>query len=345
MDTKAALSLLSNDAEIVTIEELEAVLMKENRTAYIGFEPSGIAHLGQMLCSVKMQQLVDTGFELIVYLADWHAYVNDKLGGDMEKIKRCGEYLKDVFTALGLEENVRYVYASELMDDLEYWERTIKICKNTTLARIKRSMTIMGRNEDEADSDSSKLLYPALQVADIFALDVDVALGGMDQRHAHMLGRDVAPKIGENKFVAIHTGLISSLQASGRMDSFEGKMSKSKGSGTIFLHDSPEEISQKIKKGFCPQTVENNPVLEILRYALFPRVGEFTIKRPEKWGGDLHYTTYEELAKDYADEKIHPQDLKTGTAECLADALADYRAYFERKPENYEAVSGYQITR
>ena len=52
----------------------------------------------------------------------------------------------------------------------------------------------MGRDEDSSDHDLSAFYYPALQAADIFELEIDIALGGMDQRKAHMYMREVADK-------------------------------------------------------------------------------------------------------------------------------------------------------
>ena len=104
----------------------------------------------------------------------------------------------------------------------------------------------MGRKEDEAEMDASMLIYPAMQVADIFHLDVDVAYGGMDQRKAHMLARDVSQKLGWKKVVAIHTSLLPGIQGGGRMDPLEAKMSKSDPESSLFIHDSPEEITRKI---------------------------------------------------------------------------------------------------
>src|SRR5437016_1321312 len=94
----------------------------------------------------------------------------------------------------------------------------IRVSKASTVARIRRALTIMGRKEEEADLDASMLIYPAMQVADIHWMDLDLALGGMDQRHAHMLYRDVAPKLGWKQVVALHTPLLPALDGGGRMD-------------------------------------------------------------------------------------------------------------------------------
>jgi tyrosyl-tRNA synthetase len=336
------LELLARNAEeIVTFEELKTVAQKEHLKAYIGFEPSGTVHLGWKICTSKINDFIDTGFEFIVLLADWHAYINDKLGGDIEKIKLCGRYMEDCFAAMGVpREKVRFVYASDYVGDPKYWELVLKTAKATSVARVKRAMDIMGRGEDEADKDLSKLFYPAMQVADIFYLGVDVAYGGMDQRHAHMLCRDVAKKLGFKIPVALHTPLLTGLQAGGRMNSIENKMSKSKPESMISIHDDPQTVQKKLSKAFCPEKqTEGNPVLELCKYVIFPDLQgrPFQIHRPEKFGGDLSFPDYPALEAAYI-AGLHPLDLKNATAAAINTMLEPVHQYFASHPENLEKM-------
>ena len=172
--------LTSNTAEIIKFEELKSVLKKDNPRGYIGFEPSGTVHIGWKICTNKINDFLDCGFDFIVLLADWHAYINDKLDGNLEKIKLCGEYMKDCFTAMGVDKKkVKFVYASDYVSDPNYWELVLRISKTTSVARVKRAMDIMGREEEDADKDLSKLFYPVMQISDIFYLALDVAYGGL----------------------------------------------------------------------------------------------------------------------------------------------------------------------
>ena len=335
-----------NAQEIVTAEELRELVARSSKKAYIGIEPSGQAHLGWMIVAGKVRDLTAAGFEMTVLLADWHAFINDKLGGDMEKIRTCAEYIKDALEALGVSKgSVKYVFASDYIGEAAYWEKIIKIAKASSLSRIRRAMDIMGRKEEEMELDSSRMLYPMMQVADIFHLDVDLAYGGMDQRKAHMLAREMGGKHGWKKVSAIHTPLLSSLAGTERMDPVEAKMSKSKPDSAVFIHDSPQDIARKLKGAFCPaKQLENNPVLELCRLVILP-AGRLRISRPEKYGGDLDIGGFEELTGLYSAEKLHPSDLKTGVAQALADMLAPVRKYFEEHPENYDAVKKFMATR
>jgi tyrosyl-tRNA synthetase len=333
--------ITANAEEIVTVEELKTVLNKPKPKGYIGFEPSGTVHIGWKICTNKIKDFLDCGFDFTILLADWHAYINDKLGGDLEKIKLCGNYMEDCFAAMGVEKDkVRFVYASDYVSDPKYWELVLKTSKATSVARMKRAMDIMGRGEEEAEKDVSKLFYPAMQVSDIFYLDLDVAYGGMDQRHAHMLARDVAKKIGKKSPVALHTPLLTGLQAGGRMDPIEAKMSKSKPDSMISIHDDPESVKKKISKAFCPEKqVEGNPVLEMCRYVIFPELNDksFLIERPEKFGGNLEFASYKELEQAFV-SGLHPLDLKNATASYINKILEPVHEYFEKHPENYNKM-------
>jgi len=347
MDAQTRFELASRNAlEIVTAEELKSLFETKDRpTAYIGYEPSGFVHTGQMITASKIADLQEAGVDVTIFLADWHALINDKFGGSIQDIRTCGEYLKECFLALGVKDSAKFVWASELIEHARYWEKFIRIAKASSLMRIKRAMTIMGRTEDEAEIDASKVMYPPMQAADIFELGVDIALAGMDQRRAHMLARDAAEKLGWNKPIALHTPLLVSLTGGGRMDPVEAKMSKSAPDSAVFLHDSPQEISRKIKNAFCPAEVENNPVIDIVRLITFPRLGSVNIDRPQKYGGPIRYSSFEEMHDAYASGKLHPQDLKKGAADSLAEVLKPVREYFERNPRNLDRVKALSVTR
>ena len=281
--------------------------------------------------------------------------------------------MEEAFEALGVARgSVTYRYANEFAKDPQYWALVVKVMHETSLARMRRAMTIMGRKEEEGDADTSKFLYPAMQVADIFHMRLDLAYGGLDQRHAHMLARDVAPKMGRSPPTAIHTPLVPSLKAgAGRMDPtmlqqlaeqakspdqkmIEAKMSKSDPDSGITIHDSPQDIQRKVKGAHCPaKEVEGNPVLDLLRLVVWPRLEDlhrdgparFEIRRPEKFGGNKVYVGYDALLAEYRSGALHPMDLKTGVADALSALLQPVRDYFAKHPDDWQFVQGLRKTR
>ena len=312
--------------EVITAEELRSL---DAAKGYAGFEPSGPLHIGTGLYWTNIFNLAaEAGIEMTLLLADWHAAVNDKFGGDMEKIRRNAEYMRQGFLSCGLNPKVKFLYASELVANSDYWALLLRVAKALTISRIKRALPIMGRNEEDADKDSSKLIYPMMQATDIFYMDLDVAFGGMDQRHVHMLARDIHKKVGKKGFVAIHSHLISSLKGGNRMDPMN-KMSKSKADSAIFIHDSSEDISRKIKSAFCPEkTVEGNPILQIYKNIVFNFYNDGV-----QIGERKEYATYADLERDFVEGEIHPSDLKESLSHKLIKILEPSKKYFESNPE------------
>jgi len=338
-----------NLQEVVTPEDLRAKLEAGDRLrGYIGYEPSGLVHVGWLVWMNKVRDLVEAGVDFRVLEATWHAYINDKLGGDMNLIRAATRVVRKTMEALGIPvERIEFVDAEELASDKDYWGLLLRVAKKNTLRRVKRALTIMGRKADEAELDSSKIIYPLMQVADIFYMDLDLALGGMDQRKAHMLARDTAEKLGLKKPVALHTPIITGLRGGGRMESgdvddvlAEVKMSKSRPETAVFVHDPPEEIEKKILAAYCPRgVIEFNPVIEINKYVLFARPGfRLVVERPEKYGGTIVYERYEDLERDFAEGRLHPLDLKKATAKALIELLTPVREKLLGDPETRRVI-------
>ncbi|MFQ6124509.1 MAG: tyrosine--tRNA ligase [Candidatus Heimdallarchaeota archaeon] len=340
-------------SEIITREELLTLLnqIRSGRKVkgYIGVEPSGLFHVGWIIWARVLQLLSEAGIKMHFLEATWHAKINDKLGGDMDNIHVCAKYLEHCLVSLGVDtKRLVFEKAEDLMDSLNYWETVMHVSKSMSLHRVRRALSIMGRKEDEVDLDFSKFLYPSLQVTDILSQQYEVCLGGMDQRRAHVLAREMVKKLDLDWTpVAIHTPLLPGLSGAGRMDiqaiteeesynlMIEGKMSKSRPGDAAFIHDPEDKIKTKIMHAFCPQKViVDNPIIAINQHILFAEEGfELLIPRPSKYGGDLVLASYEELISKFRSGELHPQDLKNATAEALITLLEPVRAYFAKNKE------------
>lgn len=359
MDIEKKLDLVTeNTVEIITRQELRSLLeTKSKPRAYWGFESSGLMHIGLgLVCGAKIKDMIEAGFQFTIFLADWHSWINNKLGGKMENIRLCGEYFKECFTALGIR-NAEYIWASEIAEDLAYWEKVVKIAKGASVQRTWRALPIMGREMDLSDIETAWLFYPCMQAADIFHMDLDAACAGIDQRKAHMLARDAAEKLHWQKPACVHTPLLMGLQgpAKGKTQLDEdaalnlqivSKMAKSVPSSCIFVHDTPEDIKTKLKNAYCPtKQVADNPVLEMARYAVFASTPEMTITRPTKYGGPETFSTYAELEQAYREGRIHPLDLKNSVAEILIQVLEPVRDHFRKHPESLQRMKRIEVTR
>ena len=349
MDSETRLDLITGAAqEVVGVEHLESRIADGGTIrAYVGFEPSGKAHVGWKVLATNLRRMLDADVNVLIFLADWHAWVNDKFGGDMDKIQTTGKYMEEVFRALlghpkegeGPGE-LRFAYASEVMDSGDYWARVLRCSKNMSLARARRTFSIMGRDEASGDGDLSKFFYPAMQAADIFEMDIDLAIGGMDQRKAHMYMREVADHWGWTKATCIHTPIISGLKSAGaRMDSFDHKMSKSDPSGAILLHDTPEKLRKKMRKAYLDVEQDDSPIYELLEHIILPEQGQITVTPKPEYGEPSTYDSLEGFIAAVKSGSIHPLDAKFAVADAISSGLESMRSHFEENPELLDAVN------
>tara|TARA_B100000459_G_scaffold146767_1_gene113906 strand:+ start:668 stop:1813 length:1146 start_codon:yes stop_codon:yes gene_type:complete len=315
---------------------------------YVGFEPSGKAHIGWKVISLQLRRMLKADANVLIFLADWHAWVNDKFDGVMEDIQTTARYMEETFRALlGYPPEgdgpgqLRFVWASQIMDSGDYWARVLRCSKGATLPKVRKTFTIMGRDEASSDHDLSKFYYPAMQASDIFEMNIDVALGGMDQRKAHMFMRDVASRWDWNKPTCLHTPILSSLKSSGvRMESFDHKMSKSDPSGAILLHDGQKALRKKMQKHAYLDPVDPlSPVYELAEHVVLPEWGEIIVTPNPKFGEPSTWTELEDFKAAVADGRLHPLDAKLGVADGISRGLQSISEHFEKNPETLDAVS------
>lgn len=349
--------------EVVTRDEL-IELFKTNSSPkhYIGLEISGFLHLGSLISTgFKINDFVKAGVKCTVFLADWHTLINDKLGGDWDVITKVSKYYADAFKLVCPGVNI--VLGSELYDSRkEYWREFVEFTKHISLKRTMRTLTIMGRTEDETKIDLAKLLYPPMQAVDIHSLDLDIVHSGMDQRKIHMLVREIFPKMKWKVPVAVHHKLLPSLSKpvdtkvdtktvtadsiipntqtkTFTVDVILVKMSKSEPDSGVFIHNSDDEIKKKISKAWCEEAnTQNNPLLEIARTIIFHEFNEMNVERPEKFGGNISYTDYNQLETDFAEKKLHPGDLKQTVGSYLEKIISPIREKLNLSEELHEII-------
>ena len=345
MDVTEKIALVTKDPteEVVTSEELVNLFNTNTHPKhYIGLEISGFLHLGSLiLTGFKINDFIKAGVKCSVFLADWHTYINDKLDGNLETIKKVSEYYANAFRFLcpGIE----ILQGSKLYESRrEYWTELIQFAKHMSLSRAMRTLTIMGRSEKDK-LDLAQMLYAPMQAVDIHAMDLDIVHSGMDQRKIHMLVREIFPKMNWKVPVAIHHRLLPGLAEPettlGEEDKITGKMSKSKPSSGIFIHDSDYEIRAKIKKAWCPEgVIENNPLLAISRSVILHEFNEVLIERSTKFGGDITYTDYTRLESDFSQKKLHPTDLKNMIERYLIKIISPLREKVKLTDELLETI-------
>ncbi|MBU0980873.1 MAG: tyrosine--tRNA ligase [Nanoarchaeota archaeon] len=304
-----------NTVEIIEESELEPLFKeKKHPVAYCGYETSGEVHLGHLVTITKLMDLMEAGCKIKVLFADWHTWLNQK--GEWDFIHDQVKEWKAIFKKAGLKD-AEFVLGSSFQRDLAYIDDILKMSLKTTMKRALRSMQEVARDIEHAKV--SQLIYPFMQIEDIKALKLDIAYAGIEQRKIHMLARELLPELGWKAPLCIHTPLIPSIAK-------EGKMSSSDPESLISVKDSPESIRKKLNKAFCPEgVIKDNPVLAITGLIVFPRIDSLEVKRPEKFGGNLAFGSFDELSRSYEKKELHPQDLKKAVAEELISILGPLR--------------------
>jgi tyrosyl-tRNA synthetase len=302
---------------------LQELLKHKKFTAYCGYEPSGKIHFGHALTVQKLMDLQEADARTIVLLADLHAYLNDK--GTLEEIRRVAEYNRHCFISLGLNpKRTEFLLGSDFQLKPEFVMDVLRMATDTTLLRARRSMAEIARRLK--DPDVAQVLYPIMQAVDIAHLNVDVAVGGIDQRKVHVIAREKLSALGYKKPVCLHVPLLHGIDG-------EAKMSSSKGN-FIAVDDEPSTIKDKINKAFCPpKQTKDNPIIEHAEHFVLSSAGKLEIRRLARYGGPLEVTSASELKKLYASGKLHPADLKGAVAEALIELLKPVRDYFAEHPE------------
>ncbi|KAL8428040.1 hypothetical protein Efla_006946 [Eimeria flavescens] len=333
--------------ECIQREELMALLEKKSApVAYDGFEPSGRMHIAQGLLKVKnVNRLTSAGCVFVFWVADWFAMLNNKMGGDLKKIRKVGEYFIEVWKSAGMQmENVRFLWASEEINSSPdtYWQLVMNIARANSISRIKRCSQIMGRSEGD-DQPAAQIMYPCMQCADIFYLQADICQLGMDQRKVNMLAREYCDEI-KRKHKPV---ILSHHMLPGLLEGQE-KMSKSNTDSAIFMEDTEAEVNRKIKKAFCPPgQTKDNPCVAYVEHLVFPD-SVFEVHRSEENGGNVTFKTAEELKKSYEAGSLHPGDLKAALAREINKRLEPVRRHFqtdENARKLLQQILAYRVTR
>lgn len=358
MDTETRFQLIKEvGEEILTEKELRELLeTKKNPVAYDGFEPSGTSiHIAQgLLRSINVNKMTKAGCKFTMLTADWHAWANNKFGGDLDKIQTAGKFYVEMWKQCGMDlDKVKFISCKDLMSKDSYWKSVMSVARENTLKRIIRCSQIMGRGED-ASLQASQIMYPCMQCADIFEIGADITQLGMDQRKVNVLAREVGKKLGFWKPVVVSHHMLMGLGEPPCAKEVEDraiamKMSKSNPNSAIFMTDSEKVVLKKLNKAYCPEKiVVDNPVLEYARYIVFGKDKELNICRPEKFGGDVSFGSYSEVEKAFAKGDLHPADLKRAVGERINAYIAPVREHFEKNTKArklFEEVQSFKVTR
>jgi tyrosyl-tRNA synthetase len=341
MDTAERAALVARHTEeVVTEEELRALFEEQDEpTAYIGYAPTGEMHIGHFTTMRKLADFIEAGLDVTVLIADLHAHLDDEKSPFELLDPRSTYYriaIEGMVESAGADPDaITFKRGTDYQLEEPYTLELYRLLADTTISRAQRAGSEVVRQSDNPKLGG--LVYTLMQSLDVAALDADIAYGGIDQRGIYMLAREMLPDHGFGKPLCVFAPLLSGLTRSEEGD-LADKISSSDRSSGIFLTDDREAIEEKVQAAYCPAgEVEDNGVLEYLHRLVFPvldvRGEALVVERPEEYGGDLEYGTYDELEADFVSGELHPADLKPAVAHYLDEIIAPVRERLLDRPE------------
>lgn len=372
--------ILSVGEECISESELKGLLLFRGRGSsdgggggfnlYDGFEPSGRMHIAQgVFKAMNVNKCTHEGTNgtFVFWVADWFALMNDKMGGDLDKIRTVGRYLIEVWKAAGMNlDHVVFKWASEEITGSAdtYWPLALDVARRFNITRIKKCCQIMGRLEGSLTA--AQVMYPIMQCTDVFFLRADVCQLGVDQRKVNMLAREYCDAAGrKRKPIVLSHHMLYGLKAG------QEKMSKSDPDSAIFMEDSPEDVERKILNAYCPSSESSspssgapgiaaagddggggddededagkasmqlkedklkNPCLDYIQHIIFSPPGS-TFK-----AGSTTYDDFAAVRSDFLNGKLSEAELKRGLIDSLNALLQPVRDHFANDPNAKELL-------
>ncbi len=209
-----------------------------------GMRPTGKLHLGNYLGALDNWVRLQAGYDCFFFVANWHALTTDA-HNSAEAPENTIEMAVD-WLAAGLDPERSTLFIQSLVP--EHAELHLIFSMVTPLGWLERVPTYKEMVEQLGlESPSYGLLgYPLLQAADILMYKPRWVPVGVDQVPHVELTREVARRF-NNTWKPVFPEPDAKLTQIPKVPGTDGrKMSKSYGNA-IFLADSPEEITAKIK--------------------------------------------------------------------------------------------------
>ena len=248
--------MISKDKQLLEIQRgTEEILVEEEFTKRfhqkkplkikVGFDPTAPdLHLGHTIIINKMRQFQEFGHEIIFLIGDFTGMIGDPSGVNetrpvltREQIdENAATYEKQIFKILD-KDLTRIEFNSRWMQQVNS-SKLIEIASKYTVARMLERDDFKHRFKTGNPISIHELLYPLVQAYDSVVLEVDVELGGTDQKFNLLVGRHLQQLYGQPPQTAITLPLLEGLDG-------VKKMSKT-ANNYIALTDSPKDMLGKI---------------------------------------------------------------------------------------------------
>src|SRR3989344_5111783 len=198
MNIQDKLNLIKrNTEEILGEEELIQVLKKKKKpSVYLGTAITGSPHIAYLTWALKLADFIKAGFEVKILLADLHGALDNTPWQVLEKRYRYYENIIPLlFESLGVKtSSLKFVKGSDFQLSKDYFLDLMKLSTFVSVHDATKAASEVVKLGD--NPKLSGIIYPLMQALDEEYLQVDMQLGGVDQRKIFVLARVQLPKIG-----------------------------------------------------------------------------------------------------------------------------------------------------
>lgn len=323
----------NNLQEVLGEEQLRNILAERDPRIYWGTATTGKPHVAYFVPMTKIADFLAAGCHITILFADIHAYL-DNMKAPWELLHRRADYyevvIKGILETIGVPlGKLRFIKGSEFQLSQKFVLDMFRMTSMVTEHDAKKAGSEVVKQVD--NPLLSGLIYPVMQALDEEFLECDAQFGGVDQRKIFVFAEKYMPALGYKKRIHLMNPMVPGLTG--------GKMSSSEADSKIDLLDDAKTVESKIRKAFCEEgNIEQNGVLPFVKHVLFPvfkhkKIESFIIKRPEKFGGDVSFTSFEALEAAFAAKEIFPLDLKNAVANYINMLLEPIRMKFEQSAE------------
>ena len=252
----------------------------------LGCDPSRPdLHIGHAVVLRKLRHFQDLGHQAVLVIGDFTAMIGDPSGRNktrpqltLEETKvNAKSYIDQAKVILDID-SLKICYNSEWLNAMNFSD-VVTLASKYTVARMMERDDFKKRYKSKTAISIHEFLYPLAQAMDSVHLDVDIELGGTDQKFNLLVGRDLQREHGQEEQVILTVPLIEGTDG-------VDKMSKSY-DNHIGLTDTPEDMYGKIMS--IPDTM-------IKRYFLL--------------AANADKAEMKRIQSQLADKSINPRELK-----------------------------------
>lgn len=275
-------------------DRIKSVLEERDLKVYWGTATTGKPHIGYFVPMAKIADFLKAGCQVTILFADLHGFL-DNQKAPWELLQLRTKYYQAVIEAMlrsiGVPiDKLKFVVGTSYQLSREYSLDVYRLLAATTEHDAKKAGAEVVKQVESPLL--SGLVYPLLQALDEEYLGCDAQFGGVDQRKIFTYAEKYLPQLGYKKRSHLMNAMVGGLSGS--------KMSSSDPDSKVDLLDSEKAVVAKLKKAFCEEgNIVDNPILAFLKSVVFPIKSlscdsyKFVITRPEKYGGNVAYSTFE----------------------------------------------------